>query len=254
MDYAIETERLTKCFGAHTAVHSISLRVPRGSCYGFLGPNGAGKSTTIKCLTGLLTPTAGSMRVLGVDALAHPHLVKRHVGVVPEGLALFDRLTGAETLAFVGSAHGLDGTTLGRRAGELLSLMELTPAADSFVADYSHGMRKKLSLSAALLPAPSLLFLDEPFEGVDPVAARQIKALLAKFVAGGGTIFLTTHILEIVERLCDHVGVIQRGTLVAQGAIAELRGPRGSLEEAFMDLVGAPSDSSVDGTFDWLLR
>ena len=253
MDYAIETERLTKRFGGHVAVDSISLRVPRGSCYGFLGPNGAGKSTTIKCLTGLLTPTAGAMRVLGLDALAQPDLVKRHVGVVPEGLALFDRLTGAETLAFVGSAHGLDGTTLDRRARELLSLMELMPAADSLVADYSHGMRKKLSLSAALLPAPSLLFLDEPFEGVDPVAARQIKALLARFVAGGGTIFLTSHILEIVERLCDHLGVIQRGTLVAQGAIAELRGPHGSLEAAFIDLVGASSDWSAEGAFDWLV-
>lgn len=252
MDCAIETERLTKCFGARTAVHSIGLRVPRGSCYGFLGPNGAGKSTTIKCLTGLLTPTAGSMHVLGLDALAHPHLVKRHVGVVPEGLALFDRLTGAETLAFVGSAHGLDGKALERRAGELLNVMELTPAADSLVSDYSHGMRKKLSLSAALLPAPSLLFLDEPFEGVDPVASRQIKALLARFVAGGGTIFLTTHILEIVERLCDHLGVIQRGTLVAQGAIAELRGPHGSLEEAFIDLVGASLDAATEGAFDWL--
>jgi ABC-2 type transport system ATP-binding protein len=254
MDYAIETERLTKCFGTHTAVDGISLRVPRGSCYGFLGPNGAGKSTTIKCLTGLLTPTGGSMRVLGLDALAQPDLVTRHVGVVPEGLALFDRLTGAETLAFVGSAYGLDGATLDRRARELLGLMELSTAAHTLVADYSHGMRKKLSLGAALLPAPSLLFLDEPFEGVDPVAARQIKALLSRFVSGGGTIFLTTHILEIVERLCDHVGVIQRGTLVAQGATAELCGPHGTLEEAFMDLVGATSASSAGGAFDWLVR
>ena len=254
MDYAIQTEQLTKMFGSHKAVDAVSLRVPRGSCYGFLGPNGAGKSTTIKCLTGLLTPSSGSLRVLGVDALADPMSVKRRVGVVPEDLALFDRLTGAETLAFIGGAHGMDGATLDRRAGELLDLMDLTGAAETLAADYSHGMRKKLALAAALLPAPALLFLDEPFEGIDAVAARQIKTLLARFVASGGTIFLTTHILEIVERLCDHLGVIHRGALIAEGATDVLRGQQGTLEDAFLRLVGATADPGQSAAFDWLVQ
>ena len=254
MEWAIETERLTKLFGQHTAVNGVSLRVPRRSCYGFLGPNGAGKSTTIKCLTGLLSPSAGSVHVLGIDALLDGDQVKHRIGVVPEDLALFDRLTGAETLAFVGSVHEIDATTLRRRAGELLELMGLGEAVDTLAADYSHGMRKKLSLAAALLPAPSLLFLDEPFEGIDPVAARRIKELLARFVAGGGTIFLTTHILEIVERLCDHVGVIHRGVLVAEGTTAALRGTHGTLEDAFLHLVGVPSDPAASATFEWLVE
>jgi ABC-2 type transport system ATP-binding protein len=252
MEWAIETERLTKVFGHHTAVNGVSLRVPRRSCYGFLGPNGAGKSTTIKCLTGLLSPSAGSVHVLGIDALRDADRVKHRIGVVPEDLALFDRLTGAETLAFVGSVHGIDASTLRRRAGELLELMGLAEAVDTLAADYSHGMRKKLSLAAALLPAPSLLFLDEPFEGIDPVAARRIKELLARFVASGGTIFLTTHILEIVERLCDHVGVIHRGVLVAEGTADALRGTHGTLEDAFLHLVGVASDPAAATTLDWL--
>ena len=254
MDYAIQTDRLGKVFGHHVAVDAVSLRVPRGSCYGFLGPNGAGKSTTIKCLTGLLRPSTGSIRVLGVDPLADPTSVKRRVGVVPEDLALFDRLTGDETLAFVGSVHGMDAATLDRRAGDLLELMDLAGAATTLAGDYSHGMRKKLSLAAALLPAPALLFLDEPFEGIDAVASRQIKTLLTRFVAGGGTIFLTTHILEIVERLCDHLGVIHQGSLIAQGSTATLLREHGTLEETFLRLVGASADPGQPGAFDWLVQ
>jgi ABC-2 type transport system ATP-binding protein len=254
MDYAIETERLTKVFGRHTAVNAVNLRVPRGSCYGFLGPNGAGKSTTINCLTGLLTPSAGSVRVLGIDTRADPAPVRRRVGVVPEDLALFDRLTGAETLAFIGSAHGMDSGTLDRRADDLLELMDLKQAAGSLAVDYSHGMRKKLALAAALLPGPALLFLDEPFEGIDAVAARQIKTLLARFVAGGGTIFLTTHILEIVERLCDHLGVIHRGALIAQGATAVVQGQHRTLEDAFLHMVGANADLEPRHALEWLAQ
>ncbi len=242
MDLALETRGLRRTFGDLVAVDAIDLVVPRGSFYGFLGPNGAGKSTTIKCLTGLLRPTAGAMTILGVDPLADPVAVKRQVGVLPEDLALFDRLTGPETLAFVGQVHGLDRGTLESRAGELLALMDLAGAGDSLVADYSHGMRKKLSLATALLPAPKLLFLDEPFEGIDAVASRQIRNLLASFVRGGGTIFLTSHILEIVERLCDHIGVIHKGRMVAQGPVGELRngtGGESTLEELFLGLVGA---------------
>jgi ABC-2 type transport system ATP-binding protein len=238
---AIETKGLRKTFGDLEAVCGIDLAVPRGSFYGFLGPNGAGKSTTIKCLTGLVRPTSGEFRILDIDPIADPVAVKRKVGVVPEDLALFERLTGAETLAFVGQVHGLDAVSLRDRSGELLALMDLTKAAGDLVADYSHGMRKKLALAAALLPAPRLLFLDEPFEGIDAVASRQIKNLLSQYVKGGGTVFLTSHILEIVERLCDYIGVIHKGRLVAEGPRAELGGGAAgrSLEEIFLDLIGA---------------
>jgi ABC-2 type transport system ATP-binding protein len=236
---AIETHGLRKVFGDFVAVDGIDLVVPRGSFYGFLGPNGAGKSTTIKCLTGLLTPTGGTSRILDIDPMADPVAVKRQVGVVPEDLALFDRLSGAETLAFVGQVHGLPPAAVRERSQELLSLMELTKAANDLVA--------------ALLPAPRLLFLDEPFEGIDAIASRQIKDLLATFVRNGGTVFLTTHVLEIVERLCNHIGIIRKGRLIAQGSMAELRagGVSGqSLEERFMDLVGAPTAAAP--ALDWL--
>jgi ABC-2 type transport system ATP-binding protein len=250
---AIVTHGLRKAFGEFVAVNGIDLVVPRGSFYGFLGPNGAGKSTTIKCLTGLLRPTGGTFKLLGMDPLSDPVIVKKQVGVVPEDLALFDRLTGAETLSFVGQVHGLDRVESRERSMELLTLMDLIGSANDLVADYSHGMRKKIALSAALLPAPRLLFLDEPFEGIDAIASRQIKDLLTAFVKGGGTIFLTTHILEIVERLCDYIGIIQKGRLVAQGSMTELRagGVSGqSLEERFMDIVGV-SPSALPG-LDWL--
>ena len=249
---AIETHGLARAFGDLRAVDGIDLAVPSGSFFGFLGPNGAGKSTTIKCLTGLLKPTAGTMRILGIDPIADPIAVKKQVGVVPEDLALFDRLTALETLAFVGRVHGLPGATIDSRTTELLELMSLTGARNDLVADFSHGMRKKLALAAALLPAPRLLFLDEPFEGIDALAARQIKDLLHSFVERGGTIFLTSHILEIVERLCDHIGVIANGRMVAQGTLASLREGRSgqSLEQLFVGLVGGPSETSV--SLDWL--
>jgi ABC-2 type transport system ATP-binding protein len=255
MDLAIETKELRRIFGDLVAVDAINLSVPAGSFYGFLGPNGAGKSTTIKCLTGLLRPSSGSMTILGRDPVKDAVEVKRRVGVMPEDLALFDRLSGAETLGFVGQVHGLDRKTLKSRCQELLEIMDLTKAAGTLVADYSHGMRKKLALSAALLPAPRLLFLDEPFEGIDAVASRQIKNLLASFVQGGGTIFLTSHILEIVERLSDYIGVIHQGRLVAQGPVEELRsGANGgkTLEEIFLGLVGA--DESEAPALSWLAR
>jgi ABC-2 type transport system ATP-binding protein len=252
MDLAIETHGLTRDFGQFRAVNGVDLAVPAGSFYGFLGPNGAGKSTTIKCLTGLLKPTAGSMRILGLDPLAEPVAVKRRIGVVPEDLALFDRLTARETLTFVADVHGIDTTTATQRSADLLRLMDLEGAANTLVTDYSHGMRKKLSLAAALLPAPRLLFLDEPFEGIDAVASRQIKELLVSFVARGGTVFLTSHILEIVERLSTHIGVIAQGRLVAQAPIAELREARGkgqTLEELFIGLVGG--DAKPQAELDW---
>jgi ABC-2 type transport system ATP-binding protein len=253
MEIALETRGLRRTFGDLVAVDDIDLTVPSGSFYGFLGPNGAGKSTTIKCLTGLLRPSGGSMTILGMDPTTNPVEVKRKVGVMPEDLALFDRLTGAETLGFVGQVHGLDKETLASRSEELLEVMDLRSAASSMVADYSHGMRKKLALSVAFLPAPRLLFLDEPFEGIDAVASRQIKDLLGAFVKGGGTIFLTSHILEIVERLSDHIGVIHQGRIVAQGPVEELRAGSGdgkTLEQIFLDLVG--HDEAEGVSLGWL--
>jgi len=250
---ALSTTGLRKVFGDLVAVDGIDLAVPRGSFYGFLGPNGAGKSTTIKCLTGLLRPTAGTFRILDLDPETRPVDVKKRIGVVPEDLALFDRLSGAETLAFVGQVHGLSASSVRSRSAELLDLMDLTQSAGDLVADYSHGMRKKIALATALLPAPRLLFLDEPFEGIDAVASRQIKDLLAEFVKNGGTVFLTSHILEIVERLCDHIGVIQKGRLVAQGPLSDLRAGAGTgrtLEELFLALIGAERPRAPK--LDWL--
>ncbi len=252
-DLAVHTSGLTRDFGSFRAVDGIDLAVPAGSLYGFLGPNGAGKSTTIKCLTGLLRPTAGSMAILGIDPLADPVSVKRRIGVVPEDLALFDRLTAQEMLGFVAQVHGIDKATARQRSADLLDVMELTTAGTTLVTDFSHGMRKKLSLAAALLPGPKLLFLDEPFEGIDAVASRQIKDLLLSFVSRGGTIFLTSHILEIVERLSTHIGVIAHGKMVAQGRIDELRAGGGggkSLEELFIGLVGG--EAKPHAALDWI--
>jgi ABC-2 type transport system ATP-binding protein len=253
MDHALVTHGLKRTFGDFIAVDGIDLTVPRGSLYGFLGPNGAGKSTTIKCLTGLLRPSGGTMTILGLDPVARPEDVKRLVGVMPEDLALFDHLSAAETLAFVGQVHGMDRATLKKRSEELLELMDLTKASGQLVADYSHGMRKKTSLAAALLPAPKLLFLDEPFEGIDAIASRQIKDLLLGYVKHGGTVFLTSHVLDVVERLCDQIGIIHKGRLVAQESLAEMRAkvaPGETLETIFLELVGASATHATH--LDWL--
>ena len=253
MRLALHTQGLRREFGTFVAVDGIDLEVPSGSLYGFVGPNGAGKSTTIKCLTGLLAPSAGSISLLGLDPIANPVAVKRQVGVVPEDLALFDQLTTAETLAFVGQVHGLPEATTKARSAELLDLMDLAGVSGQLVADHSHGMRKKTSLAAALLPAPAFLFLDEPFEGIDAIASRQIKDLLLEYVKRGGTVFLTSHILEVVERLSTHIGVIHKGRLVAQGPIDSLRAGAGvgeTLETIFLRAVGATD--TAPSQLDWL--
>src|SRR5712675_1023575 len=244
-DFAIVTEKLTRRFGALTAVDNVYLRVAAGQFFGFLGPNGAGKSTTIKMLTGLLAPTSGHMQLLGLDFSAQSVEVKRQIGVVPEGMGLFERLTGAEYLNFVGRMYGLDhGTTL-QRTRELLEFMQLADRPKSMIADYSHGMQKKLALAAAVIHGPRILFLDEPFEGVDALAAGALKALLSRMTARGVTIFLTSHVLEIVERLCSHVAIIKKGQLVAQGSMEQLRagfageaGSKSTLEQVFLSIVG----------------
>jgi ABC-2 type transport system ATP-binding protein len=220
---AISTENLTRRFGQLLAVDNIDLRVATGQFFGFLGPNGAGKSTTIKMLTGLLAPSSGRIEILGRDLLADSVEVKRQIGVVPEGMAIFGRLTGAEYLNFVGRMYGLGRAVAAQRAAELLDFMQLADQPKALVADYSHGMQKKLALAAAVIHGPRILFLDEPFEGVDAIASGTLKAMLQRMIARGATIFLTSHVLEIVERLCSHVAIIHRGRLVAQGSLDELR-------------------------------
>jgi ABC-2 type transport system ATP-binding protein len=252
MQAAIETIGLTRTFGQFTAVDKLDLSVPAGTFFGFLGPNGAGKSTTIKMLTGLIRVSAGEARILGVDIDGDPIEVKRQIGVVPEELALFDRLTGSEYLRFVGRMYGLQKNTIGTRSAELLELMSLHDDPRKLVVDYSHGMKKKLSLAAALIHDPRVLFLDEPFEGIDAVASRMIKDLLESLTVRGVTIFLTSHILEIVEKLCSEVAVIHQGRLVAHGKPKELRKGEqaASLEEVFLDLVDA--ENTPTKVLSWL--
>ncbi|MGH9700247.1 MAG: ABC transporter ATP-binding protein [Candidatus Acidiferrales bacterium] len=220
---AITTQSLTRRFGELNAVEDVNLQVAPGQFFGFLGPNGAGKSTTIKMLTGLLAPSSGRIEILGLDIEKNPVEVKRQIGVVPEGLALFGRLTGAEYLNFSARMYGLDRQTAAKRTSELLDFMQLADQPKALVTDYSHGMQKKLAMAAAVIHGPKILFLDEPFEGVDAVASVTLKAMLQRMIARGATIFLTSHVLEIVERLCSHVAIIHRGRLVAQGSLEELR-------------------------------
>jgi ABC-2 type transport system ATP-binding protein len=245
MALAIETHELTRFFGDSCAVNGIDLAVERGTFYGFLGPNGAGKSTTIKMLTGLLAPSGGRMTVLGRDMLDRREALeaKRRMGVIPEDLALFDNLTAREYLTFVGRIHLMSRDTIRSRSDELLNVLDLHGEEKKLTLEYSHGMKKKLAMAAALLPNPDLLFLDEPFEGVDAVTSRVIRDLLAGFVARGSTVFLTSHVLEIVERLCTHVGIIVKGRLVEQASLDEIR--RGAtLEECFLQKAGADQDAS----------
>ena len=248
---AIETRNLTRIFGDRTAVSSLDLQVEAGTFYGFLGPNGAGKSTTIKMLTGLISPTEGSISVLGKNMLDNNESIeaKRSMGVVPENLALFDNLTAFEYLTFVGRVHGLPKVTIRQRSDEMLSLLSLEQETKKLVLEYSHGMRKKLSLAAALLANPKLLFLDEPFEGVDAVASVTIRDLLSGFVANGSTVFLTSHVLDIVERLCSHVGIIMNGKIILQSSMEEIRF-KGTLEKCFLEVAGA--DTSTVRKLDWL--
>jgi ABC-2 type transport system ATP-binding protein len=239
MNIAIETSNLTRDFGKLRAVDELSLRVEAGRFYGFLGPNGAGKSTTIKMLTGLLAPSGGTIRILGEDT-SNPQralVAKRRIGVVPENLALFDNLTAREYLTFVGRMYLLPRDTVRARAGELLEMMELAQSEKKLTVEFSHGMKKKLALAAALIPNPDLLFLDEPFEGVDAVASRVLRDTLKQCVGRGATVFLTSHILEIVEKLCTDVGIIAQGKLVHQGTMEELHRD-GSLEDKFLAVVG----------------
>ena len=251
MNLAIETKRLTRFFDDFCAVKHVHLQVARGTLYGFLGPNGAGKSTTIKMLTGILAPTSGEVSLLGLNPWNHGEAIeiKKRIGVVPEDLALFDNLTAREYLTFVGRMYLLPRATIRSRSEELLTLLRLEDVEKKLTLEYSHGMKKKLALAAALLPNPELLFLDEPFEGVDAVTSRVIRDLLASFVARGSTVFLTSHVLEIVERICTHVGIIADGELVEQTSLDELR-QGSSLEQRFLERVGTAEQEATN--LSWL--
>ena len=262
--FAVETHDLTRRFGEFTAVRDVNLSVAPGRFFGFLGTNGAGKSTTIKMLTGLLAPTSGSIRILGEPLTADTVALKRQIGVVPEGMALLGRLTAPEYLRFVGRMYGLDAATTAQRSAELLDFMNLAGESKKLITDFSHGMQKKLALSAAVIHAPRVLFLDEPFEGVDAVAAGTLKSMLQGMIHRGATIFLTSHVLEIVERLCTDVAIIHKGQLVAQGTLEELRAgvhaqhpgsgstERLTLEEIFLSVLGTTGTAPPESELSWL--
>ncbi|MEU9042016.1 MULTISPECIES: ABC transporter ATP-binding protein [unclassified Kitasatospora] len=238
---AVSIRGLWKHFGTQAAVAGLSLELPAGSFIGLVGPNGAGKTTTLSMVTGLLRPDQGTVLVHGTDVWADPVTVKARIGILPEGLRMFERLSGRELLQYTGRLRGLPGAEVDRRAEELLTVLDLGRDADKLVADYSTGMRKKIGLAAALLHNPDVLFLDEPFEGVDPVSAQTIRGVLKRYAAAGSTVVFSSHVMELVEQLCDWVAVVNAGRVIAQGPLDSVRGGR-SLHEAFLDLIGVRED------------
>jgi ABC-2 type transport system ATP-binding protein len=237
---AIVCRQLTKSYGAFPVLKGIDLEIERGELFGFLGPNGAGKTTTIKIFTGLLLPSGGQVHVAGWDVVDDPFEVKRRVGYVPDRPYLYDKLTGREFLEFVGHLYGLDPSTSSREAGPYLEMFDLSGWADELIEAYSHGMRQKLAMTAALLHHPEVLIIDEPMVGLDPRSARRVKTLLTRLVENGTTVFLSTHTLEVAEVLCSRVAIIQQGRILALGTIDELRRQAmhddGSLESIFLRL------------------
>jgi ABC-2 type transport system ATP-binding protein len=247
--FAIEVENLRKVYGSKAAVDGLSLTVPCGSFFGFLGPNGAGKSTTIRMLTGLIPPTSGSIKLLGMPLETQELEIKRHIGLVPDESLLFDRLTGGEFLEFVGRMDGLARPVARERAGDLLTLFERAEMPRKLIAEYSKRMRKRVAMAASLIHRPQLFLMDEPFEGVDAVGARLMKDILLDQVRHGATIFLTPHVLEVVERLCDHVAIIHEGRIVREGAMQDLRTGSETLEDVFVRVVGREREFQ---RLDWL--
>jgi ABC-2 type transport system ATP-binding protein len=240
---------LTKRFGDNVALDDLTFTVPHGACYGLVGPNGSGKSTTMRTVVGLARADSGTVEVCGIRTDVDIIGVRRSMGVMLDPLQLFDRLSAREFISTIGELRRLDPDVVARRSAEMFDVLEIDDDADRPIAGYSHGMRKKTALAAALLARPRVVMLDEPFEGVDPVSTRAMRRMLDRFRAGGGTVVLSTHVMDIVERVCDHVGVIHRGRLVASGPIDQLRDGR-RLEDAFIDVVGA-SDVD-DDALGWL--
>lgn len=248
-EMAVVARDLLQIFGQKTAVNRLNLSVRRGEFFGFLGPNGAGKSTTIKMFTGLLRPTAGQAYVGGVNVWQDQLHARSLMGVLPEYLNLYERLSGREFLIFAGHMYGVPKADIQRRSEELLHVLTLSNDADKLVIDYSVGMRKKIGLAAALIHRPQVLFLDEPFEGIDPVSSKVIRDILNDLTRHGTTVFFSSHIMEVVERLCTRVGIINQGMLVADGTLAELRerasgdGRDATLEDVFMNVIGVQEET-----------
>jgi ABC-2 type transport system ATP-binding protein len=246
---ALALRGLYKRFDAKVAVAGIDLDVPAGSFYGLLGPNGAGKTTTLSMAVGLLRPDAGTAWVLGHDVWSDPAEAKRRLGALPDGVRLFDRLSGPELLAYTGLLRGMDPAMVDQRATDLLDVFALGDAGRTLVIDYSAGMKKKIGLACALLHAPRLLVLDEPFEAVDPVSAALIRDILTRYVAGGGTVIFSSHVMEVVERLCSHVAILDQGVIKAVGTLEEVRSGR-ALEDVFVEVVGGRTATGEE--LSWL--
>ena len=246
---AIAVRGLRKSFGAKEAVAGIDLEIAHGSLAGLVGPNGAGKTTSLSMMTGLLRPDSGQVLVAGLDVWADPPAAKAVMGVVPAEAQLFERLSGAELLEYAGRLRGMAAAEARSRAAQLLDVLDLAGDARRLVADYSTGMRKKAALGCALIHNPRVLFLDEPLEGVDPVSADVIRRLLTRYVGSGSTVLFSSHVMELVEQVCDHVSIISEGRIVVTGTTAEVRGGK-TLQQAFIDLVGAKAHEE-DG-LSWL--
>ncbi len=248
-DFAIHAHGLTKQFGQHTAVDRLDLTVPKGSMFGLLGPNGAGKSTTLSMVTGLLRPDAGLVTVNGMSVWPDPTPVKATIGVVPENLLLFERLSAREYLSYVGRFRQMTNESIETRTNDLLAVLDLESAEDKLITDFSMGMRKKISLAAALLHAPPLLILDEPFESVDPVSQRGIRHILDQLLDAGGTVVLSSHVMATVEELCDWAAIMHQGQLLRYGPMSEIRAGQ-RLDDVFAQAIG--SDALPPTQLAWL--
>ncbi|ANC30934.1 ABC transporter ATP-binding protein [Isoptericola dokdonensis] len=245
---ALSLRGLWRRFGDKIAVAGVDLDVPSGSFFGLVGPNGAGKTTTLSMATGLLRPDFGTAHVLGTDLWAEPGVAKPRLGILPDGLRLFDRLTGAQLLTYAGLLHGLDRATVAARTEDLLAAMDLTGDRDTVVVDYSAGMTKKVSLACAMIHAPRVLVLDEPFEAVDPVSAANIRDILRRYVDDGGTVVVSSHVMDLVQRMCSHVAIIAGGHVLDTGTVDQVRGDQ-TLEDRFVELVGGRRQA---GGLEWL--
>jgi ABC-2 type transport system ATP-binding protein len=245
---ALSIRGLAKRFGTKIAVDGISLDVPAGSFFGIVGPNGAGKTTTLSMATGLLRPDFGTAVVHGVDVWAQPLEAKKLMGILPDGVRLFDRLSGEQLVTYSGLLRGMDRDVVASRVGELLAALDLSQDAGTLVVDYSAGMTKKIALASALIHAPKILVLDEPFESVDPVSAANIRDILDRYVATGGTVIVSSHVMDLVQRMCDHVAVIAGGRILAAGTVDQVRAGA-TLEERFVQLVGGRSQTEG---LEWL--
>ena len=250
----IEVEHLVKRYGAFTAVNDLSFRVPRGTLFGFLGPNGAGKTTTMRMIAQILRPTAGEIRIGGVATWERPQVIKQMIGYIPDRPYVYEKLTGAEFVRFVAALYGQEGASVERRMNELLEVFELTPWRDELTESYSHGMRQKLIIASAFAHRPEVIIVDEPMVGLDPRSARTLKDIFRAYVNRGGTILMSTHTLEVAEGMCDRIAIVQRGQLLAEGSMTELRaqGASGdeSLEALFLRLTGGLQESELGALFD----